>query len=63
MKTDEMTKFVNAVLDNKNVDAQKLLEQALKKKVAKRLANVLSIEKGHKRHRLEISFLASTEAK
>lgn len=40
-----MTKFVNAVLDNKNVDAQKLLEQALKKKVAKRLANVLSIEK------------------
>lgn len=45
MKTDEMTKFVNAVLDNKNVDAQKLLEQALKKKVAKRLANVLSIEK------------------
>ena len=41
MESNELEKFVNAVLDKDNVKASKFLEKAMKQKVAKRLANTL----------------------
>lgn len=41
MESNELEKFVNAVLDKDNVKASKFLEKAMKQKVAKRLADTL----------------------
>lgn len=41
MESNELEKFVNAVLDKDNIKASKFLEKAMKQKVAKRLADTL----------------------
>ena len=41
MESNEVEKFVKAVLDKDNVKASKYLEKAMKQKVAKRLADTL----------------------
>ena len=41
MESNEVEKFVSAVLNKDNIKASKMLEAAMKKKVAKRLADVL----------------------
>lgn len=40
-QTNKIEKFVGAVVNNKNVEANKTLEQILKEKVSKRLYDTL----------------------